>query len=213
MARLVWGVAGSRGYETGVDRGVLYPPNSAIGVPWNGLTSVDEKPSGGEPQPFYLDGVKYLQIANGEEFAATLSAYSSPIEFGPCDGTSNIYAGLFITQQPRKQFGLTYRSLRGNDVNEAGYGYKIHLVYNALAKPSTRSNSSIADTTEVMELSWDISTIPPAITGFKPSAHLVIDSVSTDPAHLTAIENILYGSDADNPRLPDVSEILTIFGS
>lgn len=213
MSQLVWGATGTRLFETGVDRGVLFPPNAAAGVAWNGLTSVKEAPSGGDPQSFYLDGVKYFQIASSEDFDATIEAFSAPVEFAACDGTANIYAGLFITQQPRKQFGFSYRTLVGNDVDADGHGYKIHLVYNALAKPTHRERLSIADNTEPMALSWDVTTVPPAISGFKPSAHLVIDSLTASAQHLTAVENIIYGQVGIDPRLPTVSELLTIFAT
>jgi hypothetical protein len=201
-------------YETGVDRGVLYPPAGAIGVPWNGLISVNEAPNGGEPQAFYQDGVKYFQIASAEEFNATIAALSAPPEFALCDGIANIYAGLSISQQPRKPFGFSYRSLIGNDAVAEAYGYKLHLVYNALAKPTSRSHGSLSDSTDPMDLSWDIQTVPSPIAGFKPSAHLIINSVTATSDHLTAVENIVYGLEGGaNARLPTVSELVTIFGS
>jgi hypothetical protein len=212
MARLVWGEPGTRIYETGVDRGVLYPPNGAVGVPWNGLVSVKETPNGGEPQAYYLDGVKYFQIASAEEFKGTIQAFSAPPEFALCDGVATLYAGLSITQQPRKLFGFAYRTLVGNDTAAESYGYKLHLVYNALARPAQRDRSTLSDTAEPMDLSWDIETVPPAMSGVKPSAHLVISSLEADPAHLIAVENILYGIDGGSfPRMPTISELLTIF--
>lgn len=214
MSRLVWGAAGSRVFETGLDRGVLFPPAGAVGVPWNGLVSVKEAPDGGEPQAFYLDGVKYFQIASAEEFKATIEALSAPPEFALCDGVASIYAGLSISQQPRKSFGFSYRSLIGNDVSAEAYGYKLHLVYGALAHPTDRDHASLSDSTDPMDLSWDIECVPPAITGFKPSAHLVISSLTASSAHLTAVENIVYGSDGgSNSRQPTVAELVTIFGS
>lgn len=214
MSRLVWGETGSRVFEAGVDRGVLYPPAGAIGVPWNGLTSVKEAPNGGEPQAFYQDGVKYFQIASAEEFKATIEAFSSPPEFAACDGIANIYAGLSISQQPRKQFGFAYRTLIGNDVAAENYGYKLHLVYNALASPSGRARNSLSDSTESMDLSWNIETVPPPVTGFKPSAHLVISSVTSSIGHLAAVENIVYGQDGGaTARQPTIAELIAIFGS
>lgn len=213
MARLVWGEKGTRLFEAGVDRGVLYPPDS-VGVPWNGLVSVREAPNGGEPQAFYQDGIKYFQIASAEEFKGTIQAFSAPPEFAVCDGVANIYAGLSITQQPRKQFGFAYRTLIGNDVAGENHGYKLHLVYNALSKPAARDNTSLSDSTEPMDLSWDIETVPPPITGFKPSAHLVISSLTAAPEHLEAVENIIYGMDGgSSARQPTVGELVTIFGS
>lgn len=210
MAKLVWGDTGSRRFETGVDRGVLYTSDG--GVPWNGLTSVKEKPTGGEPQPYYQDGIKYLELASSEEFEATIEAYSSPPEFDACDGTVGIFAGLFITQQPRKQFGFSYRSMIGNDVDGQSHGYKIHLVYNALARPTSRSNDTLSDTVSPMSLSWDISCVPPAFSGYKPTAHYVIDSTQTNKIVLSYIEAVLYGNDNFNARLPDPSELVTMFG-
>lgn len=213
MSRLVWGEAGTRFYEAGVDRGVLFPPNAAAGVAWNGLTAVKESPSGGTPQAYYQDGVKYLQVASSEEFDATLDAFSAPTEFAACDGSANIYAGLSITEQPRKQFGFSYRTLVGNDLTAEAYGYKIHLVYNALAKPSTRQHGTISDSTEPLGLSWDITTVPPVVANFKPSAHLVIDSRTSPTNHLTALENIIYGQTGIPPRMPAQQEVLDIFSA
>lgn len=211
MAQIVWGVAGTHTYETGVDRGVLFPPNAAPGVAWNGLSAVNEAPSGGDPQAYYLDGVKYLQIASAEEFNATIEAFSAPAEFGPCDGTSNIFAGLFLTQQPRKQFGFAYRTIKGNDVEGNEHGYKIHLVYNALAKPSSRNYQTLGTSSDPVGLSWDLTTVPPALTYAKPTAHLVISSLDTVPLHLQMIEDILYGTDTSAPRLPSPTELIGIF--
>ena len=213
MTRLVWGATGSRNYEAGVDRGVLFPPNGAAGVPWNGLTSVNEEPSGGEPTAYYLDGIKYLQIASSEEYAATIEALSAPAEFAVCDGTAAIYAGLFISQQPRKQFGFSYRTLLGNDIDADDHGYKLHLVYNALAKPTSRDYASLGASTDPMALSWAITTVPPTVSGFKPSAHIVINSLTATAPHMTAVENIVYGSSTLIPRQPTIQELVTIFGS
>lgn len=213
MASLIWGATGARTFETGVDRGVLFPPNSAPGVAWNGLTAVNEAPTGGDAQPYYLDGIKYLQISAAEEYNATIAALSSPPEFAQCDGIGNIYAGLFITQQPRQQFGLSYRTLIGNDVELETYGYNLHLVYNALAKPTTRSNTSLADTTDPMGFSWDITTVPPPIVGFKPSAHITINSLLAATEHLTIVEAIVYGNSDTDPRQPTIDELTAIFGS
>lgn len=214
MTRLVWGATGSRKFESGVDRGVLFPPSAAVGVPWNGLISVKEAPSGGEAQPYYLDGIKYLQIASAEEFNATIEAFTSPPEFDICDGTANIYAGLFITQQPRKQFGFSYRSLVGNDVAGQEYGYKLHIIYNALASPTEHSNVSLGGSNaDPLYLIWNVTTVPPVITGFKPSAHIIISSLTSSPEHLAAVEDILYGVVSVAPRQPTVAELITIFGS
>jgi len=210
VTRLSWDASGKRFYELGIDRGVLYI-DSQPGVPWVGLISVSESPSGGEPQPYYLDGIKYLNLSSAEEFEATIEAYSSPREFGPCDGTVAIQNGLFATQQPRKQFSFSYRSKTGNDTEGQDYAYKIHLVYNALAAPSQRSNKTIDDSVNVINLSWQITTLPPSITGVKPTAHLVIDSRYADPDILNTVENILYGSDSQSSSLPTPNDLIDIF--
>lgn len=210
MAVLEWGTVGERFFETGVDRGVLFP-KTGDGVPWNGLVSVSEAPTGGEPRSYYLDGFKYLNLATAEEFAATLDAFSSPTEFDKCDGTASIHNGLFITQQPRESFGLSYRTRIGNDVDGTDFGYKIHLVYNALASPSSRSNSTLNDSPAPITLSWGITTAPPPITGFKPSAHFVIDSRKTPKSVLSLIEGVIYGNSSANSRLPDVAELMDLF--
>jgi hypothetical protein len=210
LPRITWNSMGQRFFETGVDRGVLYV-DSNPGVAWVGLTSVSESPSGGDPRPYYIDGVKYLNLATAEEFEATINAFQSPLEFGPCDGTLSIQNGLFVTQQPRKSFGLSYRTRLGNDVDGADHAYKIHLVYNALAAPSQRSNNSLGGEVNPTTFSWAITTRPPAITGYKRTAHLVIDSRLTDPAVLTEIEDLIYGSEANQPQLPTPDELIAIF--
>lgn len=208
--RLNWGTVNERYFEAGVDRGVLYLPNAA-GVPWNGLTAVDESPSGGEPRPYYLDGIKYLNLASAEEFEATIEAISSPREFGVCDGTVSIQNGLMLTQQPRSQFGLSYRTLVGNDVDGTDHAYKIHVVYNALAAPGQRSHATLTDTPEPTALSWDISTTPPRVPGYRPTAHMVIDSRTTPEALLAEVEDILYGSDTSISSLPTAVELVALF--
>lgn len=212
MTRLAWGAHGERFFETGTDRGVLYL-TGAPGVPWNGLKAVNESPTGGEPRPYYLDGYKYLNVASAEEYAATLEAFSSPREFAVCDGTLGIHNGLFVTQQPRSQFGLSYRTLVGNDKDGDQHGYKIHLVYNALAAPSQRNNQTTGDGVNPLTLSWSITTQPPLLAGIKPTAHFVIDSRFTPPVLLKTIEDILYGSIDGDARLPSVQELADLFRS
>lgn len=212
MAVLEWGTAGQRFFETGTDRGVLYP-KVGQGVAWNGLLSVSEAPTGGEAKPYYIDGFKYLNLATAEEYAATIEAYSAPPEFGVCDGTAAIHNGLFITQQRRESFGFAYRTRIGNDVDGVEHGYKLHLVYNALSSPSQRNNVTIGDTSDPMTLSWGITTAPPPLSGFRPSAHFVIDSVKAPVSVLTIIEDIMYGSATTAPRLPQVSELVNLFKS
>jgi hypothetical protein len=210
MTSLVWGATGDRIYEAGVDRGVLYPPNG-IGVPWSGLTSVKESPSGGTPTAYYLDGIKYLQVAAAEDFNATIAAFSAPPEFAQCDGTGSLYRGLFITQQPRVPFNLSYRTLVGNDVDDLGYGYKIHLIYNALAKPSGRDHQSISNSPTPLALSWDLTTVPVWFDGFKPSAHMIIDSRLSGADVMTALEAMLYGTDTSDPAFPQPADLIAIF--
>lgn len=211
MSRLEWGSAGTRYYETGVDRGVLYVDN--IGVAWSGLISISESPSGGEARPYYIDGYKYLNLATAEEFEATIEAYSAPAEFGVCDGVTSLQNGLFATQQPRKPFGLSYRTRIGNDSDGSDHGYKIHLVYNALAAPAERTNTTEGDTAEPAIFSWEISTRPPMTSGIKPTAHFIIDSRFTVEAKLAEIEDILYGTEVLTADLPTPSELMLIFAS
>ena len=211
MTKLTWGAAGERFFEAGVDRGVLYVPGLA-GVSWNGLKAVKEAPTGGEPKPYYIDGFKYANIASAEEFQASIEAFSSPSEFSVCDGTVQLAVGLFVTQQPRKSFGLSYRTLIGDDLTGLGLGYKIHLVYNALAAPAGRDNSTMTQSLDPLELSWDISTRPPAAAfGYKPTAHLVIDSRKVDPDLLAVLEGYLYGANGLLPSLPTPAQIISQF--
>lgn len=212
MSALVWGSFGERFFETGIDRGVLYP-SLGPGIPWNGLTSVSESPNGGQPTPFYADGFKYLNLASAEEFVATIEAFSAPPEFAECDGTLGILNGLFITQQPRKQFGLSYRTRVGNDIDSTDHGYKLHLVYNALAAPSARDNRSLSNSPEAITLSWQITTLPPEISGYRPSAHFVVDSRQTPLELMSTVEGLLYGSDSNDPFLPSVSVLMELFST
>jgi|SRR5687767_737557 len=210
MARLTWDGRGERYFEIGVDRGVLYPL-AGSGVAWIGLISINETISGGEPRPYYIDGTKYLNLLSSEEFAATIEAFSAPAEFGVCEGTVGVHTGLFATQQPRKSFGLCYRTRVGNDISGVDHGYKIHLVYNAVAAPAERNSVTIGDNVDPTKLSWAITTKPPAITGYKPTAHLVIDSRSTDPDILVEVEDFLYGTELDPPTLPTPDELIALF--
>jgi hypothetical protein len=210
MTRLLWSVVGERFYESGVDQGILYidgiPP-----VPWNGLTAVRESPTGSEAQPYYIDGYKYLNLSGNEEFTATLEAYTSPKEFDLCDGNGSIGTGVYVTQQARKSFNFSYRTLIGNDLEGLGFGYKLHIVYNALAKPTNKGYESLNDSSDPLSLSWTISTLPPSFTGYKPTAHFVIDSRTTPELLLSYVEDILYGSDSVDPRLPSAAELIDIF--
>lgn len=218
MAELVWDATGTRLYETGVDHCVLYPMLDTItdptnpyddGVAWNGLTSVNQQPSGGEPTPIWADNIKYLNIMSAEEFAATLEAYTYPTEFEVCDGSASIATGVTIEQQPRKMFGLCYRTLIGNDVKSNDYGYKLHLVYGCLASPSEKNYQTVNDSPEAVTFSWSIATTPVAVNGHKPTAHLIIDSTKVAEAKMTALKAILYGSANADPRLPLPAEVIS----
>lgn len=209
MARLIWSAVGERFYEAGVDRGVLYVDE--VGFPWSGLVSVDENPTGGDANPYYLDGVKYLNLSKREEYQATLSALFSPPEFDACDGVGTVHPGFFAGQQRRKSFGLCYRSKIGNDVNGVDHGYKIHIVYNALAAPTQRRNSTMSSSVQPAALSWKITTKSVLVPGMMRSSHLVIDTREASPYVVSLLEDILYGDDLNAPRLPDPVEIASLF--
>ena len=215
MSKLVWDDAGKRLYETGVKNGVLYPFSDAgkydTGVAWNGLTAVTEAPSGAESTPLYADDIKYLNLISTEEFGGTIEAYTYPEEFEQCDGSAELTKGVTIGQQPRKTFGLSYRTTLGNDVKNSDYGYKLHLVYGALAAPSEKAYATINDSPEAITFSWEFSTTPVNVDGHKPTASIVIDSTKCDAGKLEALEKILYGDDkGDGPRLPLPDEIKTL---
>lgn len=210
MTQLSWGAPGERYYEDGVDRGVLYVDD--VGYVWNGLVSVSETPSGGEHRSYYLDGIKHINLASAEEYEATIRAISSPPEFAACDGVKSLYQGLFVTQQKRKSFGFSYRTMINNDLGP-DLGYKLHLVYNALAAPSEQNRNTRSDSPELSELSWYIQAVPPLSLGmgYKPSAHFVVDSRNTPGEILTQLEEILYGNESTDARFPSQSEILALF--
>lgn len=204
MTRITWGSAGARLFELGVDRGVFYPDDSA-GVPWNGLTAVNEAPSGGEVSETYYDGNKFATRRRIESFAATLEAFNYPLEFEPYDGQVR-----FNRSQRRRQFGLSYRTLIGNDTDATTFGYKIHLVYNAMAAPSPMDYASIDDSIEVTPFSWSISTAPVKM-GDVSSAHLIIDTRIAYKWAVDALELILYGDEENDPRLPTAQEVVDLF--
>lgn len=213
MAVLTWDQSGERFYETGVDRGVLYVPTNGVystGVAWNGLTTVTESPSGAEPTPMYADNIKYLNLLSVEEFGGTIEAMTYPDEFAQCDGTATPEVGVFLSQQTRRLFGLSYRSRLGNDISAADYGYKLHLVYGALASPSERAYTTINDTPEAITFSWAFTTTPVAVAGYKNTALVTIDSTLVPSSNLTAIENALYGTASLSPRLPLPDEIIAM---
>lgn len=216
MPKLVWDKTGERLYETGVKQGVLYPIDNKgtypKGVAWNGLTNVTESPSGAEATALYADDIKYLNLISTEEFGGTIEAYTYPDEFAECDGSASLATGVYIGQQPRKTFGLCYRTTVGNDVDNNNYGYKLHLVYGALASPSEKAYATINDSPEAITFSWEFSTTPVNVTGFKPTACITIDSTKVDAEKLTALEKILYGDNETEARLPlpdEVAQVMT----
>ena len=216
MSKIVWDQTGERLYETGVNHGVLYIPTSGVytkGVAWNGLTAVTESPSGAEATALYADDIKYLNLMSAEEFACTIEAYTYPDEFAECDGSASLVAGVNIGQQPRKTFGLCYRTTIGNDTDGNAHGYKLHMVYGCLASPSEKAYATINDSPEANTFSWEVSTTPVNVTGHKPTAFLTIDSTKADPTKLAALEKILYGDTEAEPRLPLPDEIATLMAA
>ena len=215
MSKLVWDQTGERLYETGVKMGVLYPQVGGLypkGVAWNGLTAVTESPSGAEATALYADDIKYLNLMSAEEFGATVEAYMYPEEFAACDGSAAVVAGVYLGQQKRQAFGLCYRTVLGNDVDNNDHGYKLHLIYGALAAPSEKAYATINDSPEAITFSWELTTTPVNVTGFKPTASITIDSTKVDKEKLTALENILYGSGDTEARLPLPDEVATVMG-
>lgn len=213
MSKIKWDQTGERYYETGVSKGVLYPyaDNAyANGVAWNGLINVSESPEGAEATPLYADNIKYLNLMSAEEFKATIEAYTYPDEFAACNGEASLEEGVSIGQQKRSQFGLSYQTKIGNDVNSE-LGYKIHLVYGALAAPSEKAYATVNDSPEAITFSWEISTTPVEVPGFKPTASLVIDSTKVDPTKLAEFEKKLYGDETTEATLPLPSEVATLF--
>ena len=213
MAKLIWDASGERFYETGVKNGVLYVQEAGAypkGVAWNGLTAVTESPSGAEATPLYADDIKYLNLMSNEEFGATIEAYTYPDEFMVCDGSAALVEGVYIGQQPRKAFGMCYRTVLGNDVASNDYGYKLHLIYGALAAPSEKAYATINDSPEAITFSWEVTTTPVNVTGHKPTASLVIDSTKVKAEKLAALEAVLYGSESEEARLPLPDEVLEI---
>ena len=214
MAKLVWDESGKRIYETGVQKGVLYVQdgtgNYPKGAAWNGLTAVTESPSGAEATPLYADDIKYLELRSAEEFGATIEAYTYPEEFEACDGSASLAKGVSIGQQDRKAFGLCYRTVVGNDVQGNSHGYKLHLIYGAVASPSEKAYATVNDSPEAVTFSWEITTTPVEIEGFKPTASITIDSTKVNPEQLATLEKKLYGDEGE-AQLPLPSEVKTIF--
>ena len=214
MPKLTWDNTGERIFETGVKQGVLYPIQSdgkyTKGVAWNGLTAVTESPSGAEATALYADDIKYLNLLSNEEFGATIEAYTYPDEFAECDGSAELATGVMIGQQKRKTFGLCYRTTIGNDVEGNDYGYKLHLVYGCLAAPSEKGYSTINDNPDAITFSWEVSTTPVNVAGFKPTSQITIDSTKADPTKLAALEAVLYGAEAAEAKLPLPDEVATL---
>lgn len=219
MAVLTWDDTGDRLYETGVSKGVLFPWDPTAntnaggygkGVAWSGLTAVTESPSGAEATALYADNIKYLSLTSAEEFGATIEAYMYPDEFAECDGSAELSTGVLIGQQPRTMFSLVYVTKLGNDTEGDDYGYKIHIIYGAKAAPSERAYATVNDSPEAITFSWELTTTPVAVTGFKPCASLVIDSTKVAAEDLAAIEASLFGAEAGDATLLMPDEILDL---
>lgn len=217
MPRLTWDNIGERLFETGIQKGVVYPLNESNeytgGEAWNGLVSIAESPSGAEPTALWANDAKYGELLSTEEFGGTIEAYTYPDAFAQCDGSADLAAGVRIRQQARKTFGLTYRSGLGNDTDGIEHGYIIHLVYGCKASPSEKTNSTINDSPEANTMSWEFTTTPVAVTGYKNTSHIEINSTKVDPTQLAALEDILYGTEENEPRLPLPDEIKTLFNT
>lgn len=214
MSKLIWDSTGERLYETGVKQAALYVQATGgtypKGVAWNGITAVTESPSGAEATALYADDIKYLSLISAEEFGATIEAYTYPDEFAECDGSASIATGVVIGQQKRKAFGLAYKTTLGNDVDNNDYGYKLHLIYGALAAPSEKAYATINDSPEAITFSWEVTTTPVSVAGYKPTAIVTIDSTKADKTKLAALEAILYGSENVEARLPLPDEVATL---
>lgn len=217
MSRLTWDNTGERLFETGVKNGVLYPIQAdgkyTKGVAWNGLISVTESPSGAEATALYADDIKYVNLLSNEEFGATIEAYTYPDEFAECDGSGTLAEGVLLGQQKRKVFGLCYRTTIGNDVDGNDHGYKLHLVYGCLAAPSEKAYSTINDNPDAITFSWEVTTTPVNVTGFKPTSQITIDSTKVAKEKMTAIEALLYGSEEKEPSLPLPDELAAVLSA
>ena len=217
MSRLTWDEVGTRYYETGTKNGVLYPQNSSgeypLGVAWSGLTGVTESPSGGDPNDIYADDMKYLSLRGAEDFGGTITCYSYPDEWEACDGSAEPVAGLTIGQQVRTPFGMVFKSVKGNDTQKDDYGYKLHLIYNATASPSERAYSTINDSPEAIEFSYEFTTTPVNMSGYKPVSRITIDSTKCDADKLKNLEDVLFGTVSSDPRLPLPDEVVEILSN
>lgn len=215
MSKIIFDNTGEKIYETGVDHCVLFVRDGnayQTGVAWNGITAINESPSGAEATPIYADNIKYLNIVSGEDFGATIEAYTYPDEFTECDGSAEIIEGVKIGQQTRKPFALCYRTLIGNDVAGTGHGYKLHFIYNAQAAVSAKNYKTINESPEAMSFSWEISTTPEVVEGFKPTATVTVDSTKVDATKLKALEDKVYGTESSEPTMPTISEIVSLLG-
>ena len=216
MATLTWDVQSERYYETGVSKGVLYPFKEgkySKGVAWNGLTAVNESPSGAEPTPLYADNIKYLNLLSNEEFAATVEAYTYPDEFAECDGSAELAVGVPAGQQKRLPFGMSYVTKIGNDTDGQDHGYKIHLIYGALAAPTQKSYATVNDNPEAITFSWELSTTPVAVPNLKPTACITIDSTKVGSDKLKKIEDKLYGTESEEATLPTPAELAALIAA
>lgn len=215
MSKLIWDQVGERFYETGVSNCALYVYDDAAqdygkGEAWNGITNITETPSGAEANAIYADNIKYLSLLSAEEFGASLEAYTYPESFEECDGSAAIAPGVMIGQQARKKFCLAYKTIKGNDVKNDSYGYKLHIIYNCNAAPSERAYSTINDSPEAIAFSWEISTTPVPVTGYKPTSILIIDSTKVDAAKLASVEEALFGGDSTEPKVLMPDEVLAL---
>lgn len=217
MSVLKWDQAGEKLYETGVDHMVLFPQAAAgtyeNGVAWNGITAVNQNASGGDTNDLYADNIKYLSLRSAEDYGATIEAYTYPDEFAACDGSAEIAPGVMAGQQARKAFGYSYRTLIGNDTQGDSHGYKLHVVYNATVSPSEKSYGTVNDSPDAINFSWEVSTTPVPVTGFKPTAHIEIDSTKADSAKLKALEDKLYGTENSESTLPMPDELISMFAT
>ena len=213
---LTWDDTGTRQYETGVSKGVLYVQNETgaypKGVAWNGLSNVTEKPTGAEATPIYADNMKYLNLYSAEEFEASVECYMYPPEFAECDGSTEIALGVSIGQQPRKAFGMSYQTLLGNDIEGDSHGYKIHLIYGAKASPSEKAYATVNDSPEAIAFSYELKTTPVHLEGYKPFASITIDSTKVTKENMKKIEDALYGTETNEPYLPMPDKIIELAG-
>lgn len=216
MSKLVWDQIGERLYETGVEQAAIYPMTSngtyGAGEAWNGLTAVTESPSGAESTALYANNKKYGELTSAEDFGGTIEAYMYPDGFAECNGEKELVAGVKIGQQTRKAFGLVYKTFIGNDVEGTKHGYKLHFVYNAKAKPSEKANNTINDSPEAGTMSWEFTTTPVSVEGFDPAAHIVVDSTKVDAAKLKTLEEMVYGTESAEAKMPMPNEIADTLG-